>query len=358
MPLHDLSELDTEQKKRIEQLAKTKKLENMETTQLTLEVNADFGRTMNKIIFDRYLKEEVEEQEGFNWKLQLPPPPIPKPVPFLGMMELERSKGVKEKWMLRHDEVHYSEAKDFTDTFKEFCFASLFIKEEVIKALQQIRVECNKVHSIPIFQFELNEAMHLDQFKHIQESATSQIMYHLKGTWINQMVTVIKEQFKDVGKGWFNMKETSKITYDFGKLKRFLTVVRLMMQDTLLSLVRNNFDKYATLIRSFIPQKVEIFGTDSVRNFYSDGSVSDSLQILFSKNKKTPLFQIDLMKHSTDDIFIYSTNPQNFVGVILGALKKTLDELSKVPDLEPKILADLYKSQKLETYIKSPIMPI
>jgi dynein heavy chain len=25
------------------------------------------------------------------------------------------------------------------------------------------------------------------------------------------------------------MKETSKITYDFGKLKRFLTVVRLMM---------------------------------------------------------------------------------------------------------------------------------
>jgi dynein heavy chain len=54
-------------------------------------------------------------------------------------------------------------------------------------------------------------------------------MYHLKGTWITQMVSVIKEQFKDVGKGWFNMKETSKITYDFGKLKRFLTVVRLMM---------------------------------------------------------------------------------------------------------------------------------
>jgi dynein heavy chain len=33
------------------------------------------------------------------------------------------------------------------------------------------------------------------------------------------------------------MKETSKVTYDFGKLKRFLTVVRLVMQDTLLSLL-------------------------------------------------------------------------------------------------------------------------
>lgn len=58
MPLHDLSELDTEQKKRIESLAKTKKLENLETTALTLEVNSDFGRTMNKIIFDKYLEEE------------------------------------------------------------------------------------------------------------------------------------------------------------------------------------------------------------------------------------------------------------------------------------------------------------
>ena len=33
------------------------------------------------------------------------------------------------------------------------------------------------------------------------------------------------------------MKETSKVTYDFGKLKRFLTVVRLVIQDTLLSLL-------------------------------------------------------------------------------------------------------------------------
>jgi dynein heavy chain len=108
----------------------------METTSLTLEVNADFGRTMNKIIFDRYLQEgSADDEDGFNCKLQMPPPPPPKAVPYYGMMELERTKGVKEKWMYRHDEVHYTDAKDFTDTFKDFCFASLFIKEEVIKAL-------------------------------------------------------------------------------------------------------------------------------------------------------------------------------------------------------------------------------
>ena len=54
-------------------------------------------------------------------------------------------------------------------------------------------------------------------------------MYHLKGHWIAELTKIIKNNFQGVGKGWFNMKETSKITYDFGKLKRFLTVVRLMM---------------------------------------------------------------------------------------------------------------------------------
>ncbi len=52
MPLQDLSELDTEQKKRLQNLAKTKKLESMETTTLIIEVNADYTRTMNKIIFE------------------------------------------------------------------------------------------------------------------------------------------------------------------------------------------------------------------------------------------------------------------------------------------------------------------
>lgn len=51
----------------------------------------------------------------------------------------------------------------------------------------------------------------------------------LKVNWVNQLIQIIKDHFKDVGKGWFNMNETNRLTYEFGKLKRFLTVVRLMM---------------------------------------------------------------------------------------------------------------------------------
>lgn len=75
MPIQDLNELDTEQKKRLEILAKTKKLENIETTALLIEVNNDYTRTMNKIIFDKFMAEnetELAKPELFPVKLDLP----------------------------------------------------------------------------------------------------------------------------------------------------------------------------------------------------------------------------------------------------------------------------------------------
>jgi dynein heavy chain len=54
------------------------------------------------------------------------------------------------------------------------------------------------------------------------------------------------------------MKETNKITYDFGKLKRFLTLVRLIMQDTVYSLVKRCYINMQDYILSFVPLNVII----------------------------------------------------------------------------------------------------
>jgi dynein heavy chain len=56
-------------------------------------------------------------------------------------------------------EVFQEEPKDFTETFKDFCFNSLYIKEEVIRALQEIRVECSKVQEMELFNFDLKGSM-------------------------------------------------------------------------------------------------------------------------------------------------------------------------------------------------------
>jgi dynein heavy chain len=52
------------------------------------------------------------------------------------------------------------------------------------------------------------------------------------------------------------MQETSKITYDFGKLKRFLTLVRLMMQDTILSVTKRCFYEFKDYLFNSIPKKI------------------------------------------------------------------------------------------------------
>ena len=73
MPLNnaDLPELDQEQKRRLENMAKTKKIKDMECTTLLMEVGYDYSRTMNKIIFKKYLEEHPEEESELG--LVMPP---------------------------------------------------------------------------------------------------------------------------------------------------------------------------------------------------------------------------------------------------------------------------------------------
>ena len=51
------------------------------------------------------------------------------------------------------------DAKDFDETFKSFCFHSLFIKTEVVKAIQDIRVKCNDVLEKSIFDLHLKKKL-------------------------------------------------------------------------------------------------------------------------------------------------------------------------------------------------------
>lgn len=66
------------------------------------------------------------------------------------------------------------------------------------------------------------------------------------------------------------MKETSKITYDFGKLKKFLTLVRLMMQDTLTYIVDANYHEFERYMLSFVPDEVEVISSNEVKNIFHD----------------------------------------------------------------------------------------
>lgn len=69
----------------------------------------------------------------------------------------------------------------------------------------------------------------------MQSGAISQLALHLN-QWKDNVEAIINSSFADVGKGWFNLHENAKETYEFGKLKKYLTMVKLMMQDAMFSL--------------------------------------------------------------------------------------------------------------------------
>ena len=71
MPTQDGDEVNSEQTKRLEKLTLTKHLEGLDTTYLILEINRDFSKSMNKIIFDKYLEEANADLLPHNLKLPI-----------------------------------------------------------------------------------------------------------------------------------------------------------------------------------------------------------------------------------------------------------------------------------------------
>lgn len=128
MPTEELSELDPEQISRIIHMATAsrylKSRANVDTTGIMYEVNQDFARTMNKIIMDKTLQTPEEELDGMiPPNLNLPEKSPEKIAPMHGMVPIPQH--------------------DFPERFSNFCFKSLYIKEEAIRAMVEIRTECN-----------------------------------------------------------------------------------------------------------------------------------------------------------------------------------------------------------------------
>jgi dynein heavy chain, axonemal len=62
-------------------------------------------------------------------------------------------------------------------------------------------------------------------------------------------VCACRTSFKDVGKGWYHLGETNQETYEYSKLKRFLQLVRFVMQDTLRFLAEDIMAKFVAFVQ-------------------------------------------------------------------------------------------------------------
>jgi len=255
MPNQELLELDSEQQTRILHMATAcrylkSRPKEPDTTSILIEVNLDFTRTLNQIIMDKTMEKPEEElKDMIKANLSLPPKVPPKETPYFGMVPIPQH--------------------DFPEQFSNFCFNSLYIKEEVIRCMVEIRDDCNNLlKDNRIFDISVkNKTLRVEEFKQLQSSSIATIKFNTRESgWVGRLEKIIKTSFNDVGKGWFNIHETSKETYEFGKLKKFLTLVNFMMQDTVLTLCKDSVKEFVEYVLAFCPISTAIESTSKVKN--------------------------------------------------------------------------------------------
>ena len=167
-----------------------------------------------------------------------------------------------------------------------------------------------------------------------------------KKSWVPTIKNSVRTGFKDAGKGWFNMQESNMEVYKISKLKKFMTGLKFMMQDSLRFLVLNSLNDFLKMISSVTSQTILISGTNDVRVI--DGN-SKIIGHNLEQSTKKPIFALDLVFRNGK--VVYNTDPRVFENVLVSILEKGISSADGLPDLEPAVLDRIFWVSKpmLET---------
>ncbi len=331
MPSDEIPELGSENITRIVNKALTarsfKGRSQPDTQPLINEVNSDFAKTMNKIIFDKHMKGKGKELIGGNLIL----PPKKKAIcPYYGMIGIPQ----------------YS----FPERFAEFCYASVLTRMEAIKADERINLECLEAAEKEVFNTNLMKTLKLEEFKQIEVSSISQCSYYLRETWVSKIKDIIKEKFKESG-DLMNLEESNYDLYLKGKLKKFLTLAKIRMQETVIELFDKSYKKFVKTILKFIPERINVISVSEIENAYSEYQADDA------GHNPIPLFSIELAAiGKPEEMPVFSYEPKKLIDIMMWLYDKGIDDLQNISQVEPKVMTKFFKAM-LKTNLRVPFRP-
>ncbi|KAH8098241.1 dynein light chain binding protein [Aureococcus anophagefferens] len=300
MPTEGTKPLDSELCGRILALAiNTKALRRtaLETSRVIAEVNTDYTRTLNKIVFRATHAAEGDTNE------------------LLRAIVLPREEAKPPP--RRQGTIALPPGYDFGVAYKEFRFHSCLTRPEIIKIVVNVKQECLKVMALSFFNF-LTKSVRVEEFANTQHEATQAVAGRLRESWPSNVCGHVRQQLKDVKKGWFNLEEANNEVYAFSKLKKFLQFVNFMMQDSMRYLVR---------------------GSNDVTTTYPTAGVA-------SKAKRLPLFLIDIVivGEGDDKTLGYSSNLAAFEEIPLKHFDQAIIQTQSIVQVERRVMTRLFWS--------------
>ena len=232
----------------------------------------------------------------------------------------------------------------FIESNQHFNFSTYFTQPEVIKALASVRAECHDVLKASLFNLPKDRHMSLQDFERKQLENIEERSAYLKVEWKERLKDCIIQHIAAVGKGWLNLEEKSKEIYEISKLKKFLTTVKYMMEDTLHFLVLNSITEFVTFIEDVSNFTVEVKDMYTVRNAWPGSDDPAAIE-------KTPLFTLELVERDGD--FSYSTPTDKFEQIVVNLFERAVMCTHDVPQLEKYVMSNYFWPEEHGPYCDS-----
>ena len=224
-----------------------------------------------------------------------------------------------------------SDEYDFDAKYAEFAFRTNLSRPEVVKCTARLQTENSRLLRSAMFATHFPKPQRLDEFELAQRQAAASLADKVREGWVASIHGSIAKSFKDAGKGWYNLRETNKTSYDFSKMKRFLQMVRLRMEDTMRTLAETNAKSFSAMMCDALSPELRVRATNDVA---------------LASGEKPPrgLFALELVVGADAKgfpRFAYATDLDQFEPTLLDVFATGIQTLHGVKSLEPAIMSEM-----------------
>ncbi|KAH9113497.1 hypothetical protein AeMF1_012304 [Aphanomyces euteiches] len=255
MPSDDLHKLGTENVNKILKLASVpfgaKGVSVPETSRLVSEVHTDYLRTMSRIVFEHQQKHKPSSS-----------------LDFALVRPQDDDCNKRRRLMVDHQEI--APPIDYADQFIGFSFQTFLTSPETLSAVTKVNEECYRMLCMDIFALKTTRSLKLEEFQQRQNTQERTIHKIVHDDWPSKLTHAIKTSLIHVGKGWYNLQETRRDTYEFSKLRSFLRRVNLTMKDTLRYMSEQSLHSFRSFIEKAAEANVKIIDAKTTVLSYAD----------------------------------------------------------------------------------------
>lgn len=215
----------------------------------------------------------------------------------------------------------------------------------VARMLQKVRQECLKVvDETSLFQVKFSKSMKLDEFTQVQTYHRQNYSMFLRETWLTSIKKMLKTHLSELsislgngGKGWFDTNQTDNTIYRMSKLARLMILIRLMIQDTMRSLIFSSVQSYYQLFASVH----EVLVQSTTDKSMSVGKLNEK-----GSQIRRALLIIEFIVRQ--GIISANTDFATMEQAILGAIDSAILIPTQLADIEPSVASKLFWSHQPE----------